>query len=86
MITFSDIFKWIGRLFVGQASDMGHQVISDEIDKHHEEITAVMGQAKTVEDQVAVAKKVGVSAVEAYIDSRVPTIVPPKDPSPTPEK
>lgn len=73
-------FKWVGSLFVHKAEEGAQQVVRDEINKKHDEITAAVTpllqtvpeehRDQTIANVVEIAKNVGVAAAEAAIDSK----------------
>ena len=84
------LFSWIGKLFVGTANDAASQIVHDEIQKVHDEITQAVipllsqipagDRQKLLDDLVGVAKQAAVAYVEAYISSHAPQIVPTTNP------
>ena len=80
----SNLFFWIGHLFVSQAQDAAQTVVKDEINKVHDEIAAsiapYLAQIPKENQQAAlqgitdVAKKAAVAYAEAYINSKIPAI------------
>jgi hypothetical protein len=73
---------WVGRLFVGAALDVSHQVIKDEIDKVHDDISNAIvpilatvpegpDKQKMMTEIVAVSKAAAVYYAEAYINTYI---------------